>query len=219
MSHLLTDEHRAIVRQLADRGPNAPIRRRAEILLLYDDGLKTREVSEQMSQTPHTVLRWRREYRRDGMGVFPERAFEAIAGAEEEVRDLFDPPSEEDVPDEAAVEEAPEEEESQAEAPDAGEEEKGEEPAPPAVVTQDGAPTLESLLALVHAAGPYSVIIVLQQAAQEKKKKKKKKKAPAAPKKARKKSSGKGDSKSRGKKKKKATKKKSSKKGKKKRKK
>ncbi len=72
MPDLIKPEHHAAITELTTNGRNAPVRRRAHLLLLYDAGHSTAEVSQQVSLSVSSVLRWRRLYQKQGMGVFPD---------------------------------------------------------------------------------------------------------------------------------------------------
>ena len=174
MSHLLSDVDRPTVQLVAKEGPNAPIRRRAEILLLYDRGLKTGEVAARMSQTPHTVLRWRREYRKDGMAVFPQRALNFISESEDDWA-LFPAEPEDNFMGEDSSDSTWEEGPGAAPQEVADESGKSQERMPAVTVVHDSETTLNNLLARLQATGPHSLVIIVQQQAPEKKEKKKKK--------------------------------------------
>ncbi len=71
MPELIKPEHFEAITQLVAKGSNAPIKRRARLLLLYDAGHSTAEVTQQVGLSASSVLRWRRLYREQGMGIFP----------------------------------------------------------------------------------------------------------------------------------------------------
>ncbi len=72
MSDLLQPhEVRQLVHVAADGG-NAPVRRRARLLLLYHQGKPTAEVAREVGLSTASVLRWRRLFREKGMAVFPD---------------------------------------------------------------------------------------------------------------------------------------------------
>lgn len=71
MPELIKPEHFEAISQLVAKGANAPTQRRARILLLYDAGHPTAEVVQQVGLSVSSVLRWRRLYREQGMGIFP----------------------------------------------------------------------------------------------------------------------------------------------------
>jgi transposase-like protein len=72
MPVLIQPEHHDAITRLAQDGPNAPVRRRAQLLLLYDAGHPTEEVVQQVGLSASSVLRWRRLYREQGMNIFPD---------------------------------------------------------------------------------------------------------------------------------------------------
>ncbi len=71
MPELIKPEHFEAITELVAKGSNAPIKRRARLLLLYDAGHPTAEVTQQVGLSTSSVLRWRRLYREQGMGIFP----------------------------------------------------------------------------------------------------------------------------------------------------
>lgn len=79
MPELIKPEHFEAITQLVAKGANAPIQRRARLLLLYDAGHATADVAQQVGLSVSSVLRWRRLYREQGMGIFP--GFEAQVAA------------------------------------------------------------------------------------------------------------------------------------------
>ncbi len=71
MPELIKPEHFEAITELVAKGSNAPIKRRARLLLLYDAGHSTAEVTQKVGLSTSSVLRWRRLYREQGMGIFP----------------------------------------------------------------------------------------------------------------------------------------------------
>src|SRR3990170_1138486 len=71
---------------LAMSGASASIRRRAQLLLLYDDGLDTREVARRVGLSPGQTRYWRRRFRAIGLEIFAE-TFHRPAGASQPVQD------------------------------------------------------------------------------------------------------------------------------------
>ena len=69
---LLQPEQRAHLEEYTRDGAEDPRRRRARILLLYDQGQPTREVARSVSLSRSCVRYWRAKFRRAGMGIFPE---------------------------------------------------------------------------------------------------------------------------------------------------
>ncbi len=95
MSDMLQpNEVRQLVHLAADGG-NAPVRRRARLLLLYHQGKPTAEVAREVGLSTASVLRWRRLFREKGMAVFPD----GVAPAAPEA-----PPATEKAPAEAPAE-------------------------------------------------------------------------------------------------------------------
>ena len=70
---------------LAMSGASASIRRRAQLLLLYDDGLDTREVARRVGLSPGQTRYWRRRFRVIGLEIFAE-TFRRPAGASQPVQ-------------------------------------------------------------------------------------------------------------------------------------
>lgn len=60
----------AQIEALAEQGTSAAIRRRAELLLLYDQGLPTGEVAERVALSPSRTRYWRRRFIFEGMQIF-----------------------------------------------------------------------------------------------------------------------------------------------------
>ena len=82
MPDLIKPEHHAAITELTTKGRNAPARRRAKLLLLYDTGHSTAEVSQQVGLSVSSVLRWRRLYRQQSMGIFPDFEEQAAPASE-----------------------------------------------------------------------------------------------------------------------------------------
>lgn len=59
-----------LLEELAETAESLTIRRRAKVLLLYNDGQNTREISDSVSLSPRSVRYWRREYLNRGMDIF-----------------------------------------------------------------------------------------------------------------------------------------------------
>jgi CHAD domain-containing protein len=58
------------IEAVAEQGSSAALRRRAELLLLFDQGLPTKEVAEKVGLSPSRARYWRRRYISDGMQIF-----------------------------------------------------------------------------------------------------------------------------------------------------
>jgi CHAD domain-containing protein len=65
-----------ILQFISQKGNQAEIRR-ARILLLYDQEIPTRGISEQVGLSPSRVRYWLREYRSKGLSIFPAELIEA----------------------------------------------------------------------------------------------------------------------------------------------
>lgn len=58
------------IESLSEQGSSAAIRRRAKLLLLYDQGLPTSHVAEQVGLSPSRTRYWRRRFVFEGMQIF-----------------------------------------------------------------------------------------------------------------------------------------------------
>jgi len=72
MGTLIDTADLAQIEALAADGSTAAIRRRAQLLLLYDQGLPTREVAEQVDLSASRTRFWRRRFIFEGMAIFAE---------------------------------------------------------------------------------------------------------------------------------------------------
>jgi CHAD domain-containing protein len=72
MGTLIDTADLAQIESLAAHGSTAAIRRRAQLLLLYDQGLPTREVAEQVDLSASRTRFWRRRFIFEGMAIFAE---------------------------------------------------------------------------------------------------------------------------------------------------
>ena len=79
MGTLIETADRAQIEALAADGSTAAIRRRAQLLLLYDEDLPTREVAEQVDLSLSRTRFWRRRYIFEGMQIFSEGSLETTA--------------------------------------------------------------------------------------------------------------------------------------------
>ncbi|MGE5223046.1 MAG: CHAD domain-containing protein [Omnitrophica WOR_2 bacterium] len=68
---LLGPETRRQVQYVDEHAKADTVRNRARILILYDDGQNTRVIASQVGLSPSTVRRWRRQFARNGMSIFP----------------------------------------------------------------------------------------------------------------------------------------------------
>ncbi len=71
MSYAVSDQERAALTALQADG-EAPEVRRAQIILLSADGLRTAEIAETVDLSVSQVQYWRREWRKNRMAVFPD---------------------------------------------------------------------------------------------------------------------------------------------------
>jgi CHAD domain-containing protein len=72
MGTLIDTADLAQIESLAASGSTAAIRRRAKLLLLYDQGLQTREVAQQVDLSASRTRFWRRRFIFEGMAIFAE---------------------------------------------------------------------------------------------------------------------------------------------------
>lgn len=72
MGILIENSIREQIEALVTQGSTQAIRRRAKLLLLYDDGLPTVEVAEQVDLSTSRTRYWRRRFLSEGMAVFAE---------------------------------------------------------------------------------------------------------------------------------------------------
>ena len=72
MGTLIDSADRAQIEAQAEHGSTVAIRRRANLLLLYDQGLPTREVAEQIGLSESRTRFWRRRFIFEGMRIFAE---------------------------------------------------------------------------------------------------------------------------------------------------
>ena len=72
MGTLIDSADRAQIEALAANGSTAAIRRRAKLLLLYDQGLPTRQVAEQIGLSESRTRFWRRRFIFEGIRIFAE---------------------------------------------------------------------------------------------------------------------------------------------------
>ena len=72
MNDLLAREHKAQLEHVAEKSRNENHARRARLLLLLDSGKSVAEVSNIVGLAPSTVIRWRRGYIKQQLGIFPD---------------------------------------------------------------------------------------------------------------------------------------------------
>lgn len=71
MDSILSPAERVLVEALARRGVSPNIRRRAQLLLLYDEGLQTKEVAARVDLSRGRARYWRRRFQEKRMDIFP----------------------------------------------------------------------------------------------------------------------------------------------------
>ena len=67
---MLRPDQRVKLTELAQSGTKISERRRAQILLLYDQGLTTNEIAQAVDLSPSRVRYWRRSFETQGMDIF-----------------------------------------------------------------------------------------------------------------------------------------------------
>lgn len=82
MGHLLQEKDRLEMEALASRGGTPAVRRRAQALLLYDDGLLTKEVSSRLGLSPSQTRYWKQRYQEQGLAIFAEEDLRAVRSSE-----------------------------------------------------------------------------------------------------------------------------------------
>ena len=68
---LLQPDQIPLLEKLVAKANSDTIQHRARILLLYNEGKDTREISKTVGLSPRTVRHWRREFLEHGMDIFP----------------------------------------------------------------------------------------------------------------------------------------------------
>ncbi|MBN1565170.1 MAG: CHAD domain-containing protein [Anaerolineae bacterium] len=86
MSYDLTAQERATLNNIQTHG-EAPEIRRAQIILLSADGLRTVDIATTVTLSQSQVHYWRREWRKARMGIFPNSAADEVVDATEGVID------------------------------------------------------------------------------------------------------------------------------------
>lgn len=85
MGPLLKEAEKARLEALATRGLTPSVRRRAQLLLLFDEGLQTREVAIRVGLSPSQTRRWRRRYLVHGFEIFADQTLPPAQPVEEEL--------------------------------------------------------------------------------------------------------------------------------------
>jgi CHAD domain-containing protein/transposase-like protein len=70
---LLKPDQQVIIQEVAEGGLTPILRRRALILLLYNEGHPTRYVAQEVGMSPGRVCYWRRQFRVRGMEIFERK--------------------------------------------------------------------------------------------------------------------------------------------------
>jgi hypothetical protein len=83
MTIFIQPEHLPVIERLAASDPSETIRKRVRLLLLYEAGMKASEIAEKVDLSPGRVLYWRRQYLKDGLGVFGDAINDLSDGNEE----------------------------------------------------------------------------------------------------------------------------------------
>ena len=84
MRDFIANSDRDQIEGWATRGATAAIRRRAQLLLLYDDGLQTKDVAERVGLSRSRTRYWRRQFRARGLEIFPDGEQKRKSGIEED---------------------------------------------------------------------------------------------------------------------------------------
>ncbi len=74
---LLNPDQEDRIKYLTEQGRTSAIRRRAQILLGFQDGNDARSIAQKVQLSPKTVRHWRREFLKKGMEIFPDNAMRA----------------------------------------------------------------------------------------------------------------------------------------------
>jgi CHAD domain-containing protein len=82
---LLSPEDREKLTHLMAEIADPSVRRRAEIVLLYDDGLPTRVVAHDVQLSPQQTRHWRLEFERQGFDIFGETRTEPQVQTETQI--------------------------------------------------------------------------------------------------------------------------------------
>lgn len=78
MGTIIATADRDQITAIAERATTAAMRRRAEVLLLYDQGLSTQEVAEQVGLSASRTRYWRRRYLFEGLQIFAGSELEPL---------------------------------------------------------------------------------------------------------------------------------------------
>ena len=87
-SNFILSEDLPLIENLAEKGTPEILATRARLLLMLHRGASTAEVSRTVSLSTSTVNKWRREYRRRGMSIFPAPAVPTGQIADSAVKEL-----------------------------------------------------------------------------------------------------------------------------------
>lgn len=115
MGTLIEKSVRDQIEMLVAHGSTQAVRRRAKLLLLYDDGLVTNEVAGQVGLSTSRTRYWRRRFLSEGMGIFAEEPLHSepfISPEPAELESTFLPPQETNQEDVKTLDENPPEQEA-----------------------------------------------------------------------------------------------------------
>jgi CHAD domain-containing protein len=82
MGNIIAAADQDDITALAEQATTEAMRRRAQVLLLYDQGLTTQEVAEQVELSPSRSRYWRRRYLFEGMQIFAGSELESSPDAQ-----------------------------------------------------------------------------------------------------------------------------------------
>ncbi|UCD97719.1 MAG: CHAD domain-containing protein [Chloroflexota bacterium] len=102
MGTLLNAADKAQIEDQEENGTSAAIRRRAKLLLLYDQGLPTRDVAVQVDLSESRTRYWRRRFVSEGMQIFAENQANSNQASLDQVAEEM--PSDRATPDNSPVE-------------------------------------------------------------------------------------------------------------------
>lgn len=91
MADLLTPDQIDRLAAIAATGENRSVQQRAQLLLGYQEGKPTAEISAEIGLSPSRVRHWRREFRKRGFDIFPDNAPLPVTEAEAAALDAPQP--------------------------------------------------------------------------------------------------------------------------------
>lgn len=108
MENLIASPDRARLKVLAERGETPAIRRAAQIVLMYDEGLPTKEISGRVGLSLSQTRFWRRRFAAEGMAMFSSEHLQVDqAETESEAGELTSQAIEAPAPGEPPADEVP----------------------------------------------------------------------------------------------------------------